>query len=35
MYFGINILMARIMQVKVCKFNIVSNFPGEKDKLFL
>lgn len=34
-YFGISILMERIMQVKVCKFNIVFNFPGKIDKLFL
>lgn len=34
MYFGNSILMAKIMQMKVCKFNSVSNFPGEIDKLF-
>lgn len=35
MCFGNSILMARIMQVKVCKFNSVSSFPEEIDKLFL
>lgn len=34
-YIRINIFMSRIIPLKVCECHIVSNIPGEIDKLFL